>query len=67
MLHQQIMQRHGAAGAWGSKQQQQMLRRATVVTRAVAVEGKRTTKKQLNFPFTRIQASLHCFRGSGVV
>jgi hypothetical protein len=28
----------------------------------VAVEGKRTTKKQLNFPFTRIQVCLHCLR-----
>lgn len=27
---------------------------------AVAVESKRSTKKQLNFPFTRIQVRSHC-------
>jgi hypothetical protein len=56
MLHQSSMQRHAAPARWGSKQQQ-MLRRATVAN-AVAVEGKRSSKKQLNFPFTRIQVGL---------
>lgn len=48
-------------------QQQQLLRQASttrlVVLRAAAVEaGGRTTKKQLNFPFTRIQVCVndHC-------
>lgn len=57
MLHQSSMQRHAAPARWGSKQQQ-ILRRATVAN-AVAVEGKRSSKKQLNFPFTRIQVGLH--------
>lgn len=58
-MQQRSLQRHGASSGWGSRQQQQMLRKATVAN-AVAVESKRSTKKQLNFPFTRIQVRPHC-------
>jgi hypothetical protein len=59
MLHQRSIQRHGCSAGLGRRQQQQMLRRATVA-HAVAVEGKRTSKKQLDFPFTRIQVGVNC-------
>lgn len=60
MLHQRSMQRHaGAQAGWGSKQQQMLMR--TTIANAVAVEGKRSTKKQLNFPFTRIQVGFDCY------
>lgn len=64
-MYQRSIQSHrtSAGSRWGSSttQQQQLqhnmlLRRATVAKSAV-VEGARTSKKQLNFPFTRIQVN----------
>jgi hypothetical protein len=55
MLHQ----RCSAGAGWGRRQQQQQQLRRATVTHAVAVEGKRSTKKQLDFPFTRIQVGWH--------